>query len=534
MGQSLNTLAMPKTKFLHTFLLCILLASKVAADSPLVYFSSNDCQQRLVDQHSNNKTYLGHGSTLDYVRLTYKTCLDVCGTKTGKFDPIVPRLNTWLLPVLFLLANSQFPMADLKGSSGLIKKLWGKTLVAVETLAHILGDPVDYAITLLSQIEIWNECLELAENLRKEEDKLDGRNAAAQNRNMAIILTAFERVLCHHRNEEVAKQYFTEIVNALKMPMDTLPELNEEGTENRWASTVKYEAKIARNFVVVRRRHLAPANFAVAFYAWQVVGAFVPVIGASPNPSGGRVSAALTLSWIIFIILFSNTIGEVASRTTYADTIEKYLKRRPLTFINPNPEAARDEFDRALHDSLGTTSSTGYCYRLVRQYDRENKRKLPTQSRHVFRAIAHMPVLVAVGSALAVTSLPPTYFSVRHYFFFAVGIMYHIISPSLTLILRRWHLFAVRVKNILVAAGMIAIFIANGCGMFFNNCRGWETIYPKEQGLVIYSKRDYARNAKIWFPTITSLCIGTQIALCVIVSWMSSRARAIMKLADSS
>ena len=143
-----------------------------------------------------------------------------------------------------------------------------------------------------------------------------------------------------------------------------------------------------------------------------------------------------------------------------------------------------------------------------------------------------MPVFVAVGCAIAVTSLPPTYFSVRHSFFFGVGIMYQIISPTLTFCLRRWSLRAVRWKNAFIAALMIAIFILNSCGVFFNNCRGWTTIFPKGHGVVIYSKNDYDRNDLKLFPII--LCIGTQISLWVVSYLMCSGGLSVMKLAESS
>jgi hypothetical protein len=80
---------------------------------------------------------------------------------------------------------------------------------------------------------------------------------------------------------------------------------------------------------------------------------------------------------------------------------------------------------------------------------------------------------------------------------------------------------------------MIAIFIANSCGVFFNNCRGWNTIFPKGHGVVIYSKNDYDRNDSKLFPIILSICIGTQISLWVVLYLMCSRGLSVMKLAES-
>jgi hypothetical protein len=202
---------------------------------------------------------------------------------------------------------------------------------------------------------------------------------------------------------------------------------------------------------------------------------------------------------------------------------------------------ARIEIVSAIPACLSSTYYTGYRYipkapgsaedEKVANYKLHQAIRHTRHSPHFLRAIAHAPVFVAVVSALAVTSLPPTYFSIRHAFFFAVGIIYHIISPSLTSVLRRWRgLRAVRWKNAVIAAIMIVIFFLNGCGYFFNNCRGWTTILPRGQNVVLFSNKDFDRNDFVIFPIIVSLCISTQISLCVIVTQMYSRDFDVMKL----
>jgi hypothetical protein len=542
MGNSISTLKLSKIRSFQAILVCVLLATTVNSKQ----FNANVCQTFLADT-SSNTTYLLPGSSPNLVRLSYESCLIACGDEAGIFDHLVPRLNTWLLPVLFLLASAQYPSAA--GSDQTWKKVWRKAVVGVETLAHILGDPVEYTYTLLSQVETWKECLELAWRLRRPVGDEGFQEYIPQTQNVAIILAAFERVLDHVSQRENAGKYFTSIVNTLRNPEGELA--GEEMREEQWTAAIKYEAKIARNFVIVRTRQLAPAIFAIAFYAWQIIGAFVPAIGSSPNPSGGRVATALMLSWVVFVVLFGNTVGEVASRTAYADTIKKYLERRPLNLGwqgIPTDRVARAEIDQAIQASSSTTYYTGYCYFLARHNAPESAKnglalntKLQQDIWHrrhsplLLRAIAHTPVFVAVGCALAVTSLPPTYFSVRQAFFCGVGIMYHIISPALTSCLRRWwSLRAVRWKNAGITLIMITIFVVNSCGLFFNNCRGWETIYPKGQGVVIYSKSDFDRNDRVIFPIIVSLCISAQITLCVVLSLMYSRGLEVMKLTESS
>lgn len=552
---------MSKVQPLHAILACILLTRTVESKD----FNGNNCVKFFLNASTNTMDY-PPGSSADLLRLSYDSCLVACGDRTRRFDQLLPRLNIWLFPVLLLLANAQFPTTY--RSDSLWTKLLNKVAVSFETLAHILGDPVDYAFTLLSQVETWRECQELARRLRNsfEEDESPFHETEIQN--VAIILAAFERVLDHISDREVAGKYFSSIADSLENP-------GTDMTHEKWTTAIKYEKKIARNFVVVRTRYLAPAVVAIAFYAWQIVGAFVPVIGASPNPSGGRVAAALTLSWIIFMVLFGSTVGGFASHTVYADTIKKYLERRPINLEKrgattvlqardkidqpsdeiskvgdkivqgaPSTASPRDEIDLAIRACLSTTYYIGYRYhrnaanRVGRGKVLQNRLQRDVQySRHssqTLRAIANAPVFVALVSALAVTSLPPTYFSVRHLFFFTIGIMYHIISPASTFILLRMGcgLRGLRWKNAGIAVVMIIVFFVNGCGYFFNNCRGWHTIFPWDQGVVIYSKKDFDRNDFVIFPIIVSLCIATQIALCVIVSMMYSRGFRVMRLAD--
>jgi hypothetical protein len=318
MGNSISTLKVPKLRFLHAILVCVLLAHTVDSKR----FDGDTCKQFLLNSPSNT-SYLLPGSSPDLLRISYGSCLVACGDKTGRFNPLLPRLNTWLFPVLFLLANAQFPTAA--GSDRPRRNLFKRAVAGLEVLSHIIGDPVDYAFTLLSQVETWRECRELATELRGPPEGDDSRGYEAQIQNAAVILAAFERVLDHLGDRGNAGTYFSSIFDTLKTPTSKM-------TREDWTTAIKYESKIARNFVIVRTRHLAPAIVAIAFYAWQIVGAFVPAVGASPNPSGGRVAVALTLSWIVFMVLFGSTVGGPASDTAYADTIDKFLKRRPLKF----------------------------------------------------------------------------------------------------------------------------------------------------------------------------------------------------------
>jgi hypothetical protein len=157
----------------------------------------------------------------------------------------------------------------------------------------VLGNPVDYNLFLLAQAEAWKCCLDKArQRLRRRENQ-----TKEQYNNAAIMLASFDRILEHTKN---ADQHMERLVAKLASLGEDL------------SAAEKFESEIAQK-LAVRSRSIIPACASVLLYVWQVAGAFDPFIGASPNPSGGRVAYALLPSGNISKVLLSNTIGSIAS-----------------------------------------------------------------------------------------------------------------------------------------------------------------------------------------------------------------------------
>jgi hypothetical protein len=66
---------------------------------------------------------------------------------------------------------------------------------------------------------------------------------------------------------------------------------------------------------------------AILLYLWQVIAAFVPAIGGNAQPSGGMIGPAMLLSWLLPMVLLSNTIGGVNSPKASRRTLRKFLRR---------------------------------------------------------------------------------------------------------------------------------------------------------------------------------------------------------------
>jgi hypothetical protein len=233
------------------------------------------------------------------------------------------------------------------------------------------------------------------------------------------------------------------------------------------------------------------------------------------------------LSWIIFAVLLNNTVGVVTSREAFAGSIRGHLRRQYLE----NPEASpQKKIDQLVHVSLGSTYYRG----ILGTYSGEKLafRDCGGQRNPLFlRLIASLPVFVAVGCSVVITSLPPTYFSIRHILMLGLGLLYLVVSPALTVLLRsRFGLAAVEIKNSVIAALATGSLLVASCGFFFNNCRGWEAWFPRNMGVILSAEAEFQANDHKWFPLTMSLCVATQVFLWLVVKLMCSRGRDVMKL----
>lgn len=66
---------------------------------------------------------------------------------------------------------------------------------------------------------------------------------------------------------------------------------------------------------------------AILNYVWTVVAAFEEAIGGkSSSQPGGRIGTAMFLSWLIPMLLLSNTVGCFTSRRTMVRILARFVK----------------------------------------------------------------------------------------------------------------------------------------------------------------------------------------------------------------
>jgi hypothetical protein len=338
--------------------------------------------------------------------LTLKGCEKLCGSGTGWYPDIGPRLIEWFLPIFLLISNMQFPLIGME---------------RFFLVLHLLGDPIDSTWSLLDKIHTWNRCYALArKQLSNEEDVWA----------LAIIYAARKEV------EDVSDH-----------------ELEQTNFNN-----MTLVRTTAGDLLRQRRNEIFRTVFAVAMYIFQVISAFVPSVGASSSPSGGKIGTAMLLSWLVSVVMLSNTVGDLGSPASIEKTISAFMSsnEQPVNIV-----------------TVSVWSGALYSYHPSKGLGNSGWR---------LATISVLPVVIAFGTSFTVLEAGPTYFSCRS--LFVVGASaYWGLSAILTYAFSRnaaqariatgkklWYL--VLVKDFLVAAPVLGLIVASSCG-YWNTCYCW-------------------------------------------------------------
>jgi hypothetical protein len=488
MGNTISSLCFPNASR-TTGLLFLFLALPSTAESS--YFNRSDCANR-ISRNSTNILFL-HGSNAQNPIIDKATCLAQCGNQTEAFDDSIPRLNTWFLPILVLLFSLHCSTSG--GNSQRRKRIVPSFLNGVEAVAHTLGDPAHYTYCILTRGRVWRRCIQRAQLIA---DPIDEAYESEVIR-IAGILAAFERIHEYVQKNNPKRRWRTGARTRVVEDDTMLRNATAETFRiyaKEYARPIPCRQGVVGNIVGVRTGSIYSVIPAIGLYAWQVVGAFVPTIGQSPNPSGGRVASALLLSWILSAVLCSNTVGDLSCSDGSAIRVSKFLQQK-------YPDENRAMLQRLVRKSFESSYS---CERAKSRCERWG-----------LKLLSAMPVLVAVVFSFTVTVVPPTYITLRIVIPLTIGCGYLTASPALNLLIGRQ---AIRIKNVLFALANTTVLAVASWGLFFNNCEGWRTLLPRSHaGVVINSDRLFERNDKFLFPLLVSLCIGFQLLYSGFVWW---------------
>jgi len=238
----------------------------------------------------------GHAmSDFGKFELTIDGCEKTCGRSFDWYPDVGPRLHTWLLPVMLLIGN--LCLATLGKPSSIF------------TLIHLLGDPIDSIWSLLTKLEAWNRCWDLSEHLSNT-----GAIYKDHVRDRGTILAAIQEL--EGPGSDPGDTY-VRIINNSTLDKDdpARPRLHHLCRE------------IANEISDSSVNEMPRTMLAVLTYIFALLGAFVEAIGGkSTSQPGGRIASAIFLSWLLPVILLSNSIGSFTSRRTLVRILERFAK----------------------------------------------------------------------------------------------------------------------------------------------------------------------------------------------------------------
>ena len=465
---------------------CLVAAGQVAYVTADEGFHRDQCYRRVTKilQSGNSSIatnpliFVSASDPKDPV-LTLAGCQQLCGSGTGRYPDAGPRLVTWLLPIILLVTNMQFAPIGMQ-----------RFLL----IPHLLGDPIDSTWSLLAKAVSWSRCFSEAQKLLVEKIEI---------KSLAVITMA------------AAEQSPYAVHHARKFHAT-----NNKGLMIETALTLSDN----------RRNEILRTIFAITIYIFQVLAAFVPAVGAASSPSGGRIGTAMLLSWLLPVALLSNVIGDFGSRRNCQRVIADYLERlgRPSDqdFCTPRTSTLKlsiigvQKESETPHEASMAWTGAIYCYHPIK--------KFLTNSGWKLALISVLPEAVAFGTAFAVLSTGPTYFSCRHVLViavFSVWIISAISTSSLS-----WAPFSsgkylwyiILIKDTFIAVTILALIVASSCGMW-NTCYCWS-------GALVYGERGarvplnptklFDRNNNIIYPAIVATCISFQICVFGAMLWV--------------
>jgi hypothetical protein len=311
-------------------------------------------------------------------------------------------------------------------------------------------------------------------------------------------------------------------------------------------------------------------TFAVFLYILQVVSSFVTAIGGGNNsPPGGRIGTAMLLTWLIPVIMLSNSVGGFASRRSCFRIVGKMVtsiraeqKKEGLPLRSqqlreqhqvqeqaqegqgqsqPQEESresvdglrqsdeqvqstsqANTELDKLFKDKEAFFSnqrwkggSDIYCPEKFDHADTSKKR-----SRTIL-GLSISPVLIAfIFGAVLLQNIPPYGFNCRSIMVLAITLAWllsawftHVSWKSGEFFSRsRNHWYLVFWKDVFVAVPSVLLIFFSSVGLF-NTCYCWSMEIskgPRDAHVPLNVTSQFEKLDKMIYPILVSLCLFLQ------------------------
>lgn len=497
-------------------------------------------------------------SDINNIALTTSGCSSLCDSAQPTLYPdSIPRLTQWLLPVLLLIVNMTF------GSSR-----WE----VLASVTHILGDPIHATWSLLATVESWNRSLVIAEKVhtslkRRQPDdqqdktfhKLEGTLTRNDQVNKSgVVVCAVEEAIPEPTNSDPqdmqGKKVTATQIQHIAVIIASLSELFRpfNATENPEAILLTVTltilqpitlplsttlcSKIATDLITSRTSEILRTYIAIALYLFQVVSAFVPALGDSSSPSGAKIGMAILFSFLLPMVLLSNSIGGFSARRQCLQIMLRFmegacpeglelfrarlnLEGRGLYFSSMGWES--DGFDYTHARTRDYYGPSNQCDSFSREPTESIRKIHKKKLRHFLALTAFIPVLVSCTTAAGVLWTSPTNLTCRHFLVISVFLLW-LLSSLLTFLFARFSIptsqlyTIVLLKDGLFATVALSLIIGSSCGLF-NNC--WCSGLGSGGRVYLNPVDEFGFNNRVYYPAWVGGCFAVQLGVFGAVRW---------------
>ncbi|KAK4183597.1 hypothetical protein QBC35DRAFT_535614 [Podospora australis] len=284
-----------------------------------------------------------HGKLLfefDEMTLTYPGCEAICG-RVGYYLDKGPRVMVWVIPILLLLSNIELNPIDKHRFVSIVQSA---------------GDPIDCTWSLMAKLHTRKKIYQLghqylASNL--PEKAFAGKPWDVRRDKAIIIATvlcAYEDVFSAELQTGQGEEFFTRIMEGFGAL-----DLKNKAVQRQWSKT-------ALELVDSRTDERLRALLALAVYILGLSSAFVVDLGGtSQTIPGGVIASSLSLSFLVPIVILSNSIGGYTSRRTAVAILGRFVEGITAVRKAETKRKRRRRGRRRRRGGSGSTSTSSWA-----------------------------------------------------------------------------------------------------------------------------------------------------------------------------
>lgn len=395
-------------------------------------------------------------------------------------------------------------------------------------ILHLLGDPLDSLWSILTKLEAWSRCYGLAET--------HPRTRGPQSiRSLATVLGAIEELTGSQTNP-------VEVYNAI-MSRQRSDLAQDDPRYLRHHQINLLVRKAAQRLADSRTDERLRTLLALALYCYQLASAFITKFGGgNTSPPGGRIGAAMAMTFIIPVILLTNAIGGFTSIRTSFNILEDLVKDTTTEtdlwlLLQETVPHLKDH--KSLYHYYDAMSWSGAIYTY-----RPDKRipfgdDTTSRSRHLLCLLALSPVIISSVIAFVVLwNVPPVGLNCRHFLFLGIMSLF-LSSAALTQLMSsmgiqgRVHWYMVLMKDTLIAVPIVVLVFLATAGLF-NSCWCWSAVYSlrKAARVPMNAKPLFeAYNSKT-YPILVVVCLLLQCLAFVAMMWVGWTGWRVMRWSE--